>query len=336
MDISRILSAVGIIGGMGFVFGAILAIVSRIFRVEEDPRKAQVREHLPGANCGGCGFAGCDAYAQAIVEGKAELNLCAAAGESAMRAMGRIMGMEVESQDKMVAVVKCQGNLEKCSLRFIYHGPRTCRAANLAAMGDKSCQFSCLGFGDCVSACKFGAMTMKDGRIVEVNPDKCVGCRACIDTCPRSVIQMVPIKHAVQGMCSAMDSGKLVRDNCIAGCIGCGKCARLCKFGAITMKNKLPDIDMTKCVGCMMCADNCPTGALRANEDLRRHAVIHYNDCDGCGKCKEACQFDAIVGAPGEKHAVIEWNCVGCGRCVDACQHGCAEMRPGGIYRTRK
>ena len=126
-----------------------------------------------------------------------------------------------------------------------------------------------------------------------------------------------------------------MRDNCVAGCIGCGKCEKSCKFGALKLVNFLPDIDLDKCVGCMQCADNCPTGALQSNEALRRHAVIHYPDCTGCGECQKVCQFEAIAGAEGEHHSVIEWNCVGCGKCAEVCEHGCVEMRAGGIYKKR-
>ncbi len=335
MDFKIILSAAVVIGGMGLVFGAVLAIVSRIFHVEEDPRIAQVRNCLPGANCGGCGYAGCDAYAQAVVMDNADVNSCAVAGNAGAEAIGAIMGRSVLTREEKVAIVKCRGDLEKCGIRFDYNGIKTCRAANIAANGDKACQFSCLGFGDCVSVCKFGAMKFKEGRLVEVDPEKCTGCGTCVDICPRSVIQLVPKNHVVHGVCSAMDRGRVVREYCVAGCISCGKCERMCKFGALKMKDNLPNIDMSLCVGCMQCADNCPTGSLKANEKLRKHAIIHYNDCIGCGDCTNVCQFNAIAGAPGEKHSIIEWNCVGCSRCSYACPNDCIEMVTGGVFKKR-
>ncbi len=330
-----ILLPAGILGGMGLIFGLVIAFTGRIFAVKQDPVKDAVRAVLPGANCGGCGFAGCDAYAQAVAEGGAAPGQCPVAGVSGAEEIGRIMGVEVEKHEPQVALVRCQGDLETCNLRFEYDGPKTCRAASLAANGDKGCQYSCLGFGDCAAVCKFDAIVVEDGRLARIDPEKCTGCGTCVNACPRSVIRMASRRRAVLSVCSALDRGQMVRDNCISGCIACGKCARVCHFGAIKMKNNLPEIDAKRCMGCMQCADSCPTGALRANEKLRRHAMIHYPECSGCDICGAVCHFGAIIGGEGEKHSVIEWNCVGCGWCAEVCRHGCVEMLPGGPYRKK-
>ncbi|MGI6239310.1 MAG: 4Fe-4S dicluster domain-containing protein [Christensenellales bacterium] len=336
MDFNSIMIAAGTIGGMGFVFGGVLAIFNRVFEVREDPMLVAVRAALPGANCGGCGFAGCEAFAQALIDGKAQMEMCGVMNADGLKAVAAIIGADVAPKDKKVAVVRCMGSLDKCAVRFEYSGIKTCQAADLAAHGDKACQYACLGYGDCIVSCKFDALKMVDGRLVEVDADNCVGCGACVTACPRSVIQLIPERHAVLRTCSAMKRGKVVRDNCTAGCIGCGKCARMCKFGAITMVNDLPAIDHSKCVGCMQCADGCPTGALMPNEALRRRAVIHYPECIGCGKCSKVCQFGAVAGAPRERHSIIEWNCVGCGACEGVCPHGCIEMLPGSAYGNRQ
>ena len=331
----EILIPAALIGLMGLVFGAIIAITGRIFAVKQDPKRDAVRELLPGANCGGCGFAGCDAYAQAVADGTAKPDLCPVGGDQVSREIGRIVGVEVEVHDKLVALVRCRGDIETCSLNFEYDGPKTCRAAALAAMGDKGCHYSCLGFGDCAAVCKFNAIVIEDGRLARIDPDKCTGCGVCASTCPRGVIRLVPRKRAVLSVCSALDRGQMVRENCNSGCIACGKCARECHFGAIKMKDNLPEIDYDKCMGCMQCADNCPTGALRANESLRRHAMIHYPKCTGCDVCTDVCHFDAIIGGEGRRHSVIEWNCVGCGWCEEVCPSGCVEMLPGGPYKKK-
>ena len=264
MDIQSIVLAAGLIGGMGLLFGALLAVVDRIFRVEENPKEALVRAHLPGANCGGCGRSGCDAFARALAEGSADVDACAVASKDAARAIGEILGRQVKFADRKVAFVRCRGSIDKCSVNFEYRGVTTCRAAEIASGGDKACRFSCLGYGDCARVCKFGALRLTDGRLVDVIEEKCIGCGACVKTCPRSIIVLTPYKRAVQSACSAMAKGKLVRENCAAGCIGCGKCAKVCEVDAIAMVNDLPVIDYKKCVGCLKCAQSCPTGALQA------------------------------------------------------------------------
>ena len=330
-----ILIPAGIIGVMGLLFGAVIAITGKLFAVKTDPKKDAVREVLPGANCGGCGFAGCDAYAQAAADGEAPPNKCPVGGEKVAEEIGRIVGVEVQKVEDRVALVRCQGDTGSCGIRFQYDGPKTCRAASLAAMGDKSCQFSCLGFGDCQAVCKFNAVIIEDGRLARIDTDKCVGCGVCAGTCPRGVIELVGRKQAVRVTCSATDKGPVVRENCVSGCIACGKCVKACLFNAIQLKNNLPVIDHRRCMGCMQCADSCPTGALGANEGLRRHAMIHYPECTGCDNCGVVCHFGAIIGAEGESHSVIEWNCVGCGWCEEVCPHGCIELLPGGPYKKK-
>ena len=333
MDFRQILIAAGMIGGMGLVFGAVLAIVGRIFRTEDDPRKEQVRALLPGANCGGCGYPGCDAYAEAILKGEATVDKCPVGGDSVMRAIAEVMGVTASAKDRKVATVRFRGSLDRCNLRFDYDGPRDCKSASLAGEGDKACEYSCLGFGDCESACPFDAIHVTDGRLAVVDDKKCVGCGVCLTACPRGVLQLMTYSHPVHSACSAHLSGKVVRDACKAGCIGCGKCQRACKFDALKLINNLPEIDFDKCKACMQCVDNCPTGAIMAFNEMRRHAMIHYPDCTGCGDCQKVCKFEAIRGEGDAHRSIIEWNCVGCGECAEVCPHNCIEMRPGGVFR---
>ena len=163
-----------IFAGMGLLFGSLIALTGKLFHVAEDPRKEAIRALLPGANCGGCGCAGCDAYAQAVLEGKAGPAACAVAGKAAAEKIGEIIGKTVEVPEPQVATVACRGAVGVCSVRFEYNGPRTCRAAEQTAMGDKSCAYSCLGYGDCAAACKFGAIVMEEGRLARVDGEKCV------------------------------------------------------------------------------------------------------------------------------------------------------------------
>jgi len=323
---NEILKSALMLGGLGLAFGALLALVGKLFAVPEDARKNSLRECLPGANCGGCGFAGCDAYAEAVALGNAPVDKCPVGGQETAQKMADIMGVQAQAMEPMVATIMCRGDLDRCRVRFDYEGPKTCRNAALTASGDKDCRFSCLGYGDCVAKCPFGAIKVGSNRLAYVDSALCRGCGVCAESCPRGVIALVPRNHPVRVTCSAMDKGKTVRDHCQVGCIGCGKCARMCDFGALTMVNNLPHIDQDKCVGCMRCADNCPTGALRANEERRRHAVIRYDHCDGCGTCAESCRYHAIMGEKGHPHGVIDWNCVGCGQCEKACPNNCIHM----------
>ncbi|HIU47044.1 MAG TPA: RnfABCDGE type electron transport complex subunit B [Candidatus Fimadaptatus faecigallinarum] len=324
----QILIAAGILGALGLVFGGIIFIASKYLSVPTDPKRDEVRACLPGANCGGCGFAGCDNYADAVASGKAAPNLCPVGGEPVAKQIAEIMGVDAGDSERLVATVICRGSTERCRIKFDYDGIKDCRAAALVSEGDKACKYACLGLGACEQACPFGAIHINDQRLAVVDPDKCRGCRKCVSVCPRGVLQMLPVNYPVMRVCSAMEKGKAVRDACSAGCISCGKCARGCKFGAIEMKDNLPQIDHEKCVGCMNCADECPTGAIRANESLRRMALLHVNKCDGCDECRKACPFEAIQGEPGQMHNVITWNCKGCGKCVPACPNGALELIP--------
>ena len=324
----QILIAAGILGAMGLLFGAIIHVASRYLSVPTDPKRDAVRACLPGANCGGCGFAGCDNYADAIAAGNAPPDRCPVGGDAVAAKIASIMGVEAGQTEKLVATVICRGSTERCQVLFDYDGITDCRAAALVGGGDKACHYACLGLGACERACPFGAIKINDKRLAVVDPDKCRGCRKCIEVCPRNVLKMLPVTYPVYRQCSAMERGKTVRDACSAGCIGCGKCARGCKFGAITMENNLPQIDHDKCVGCMMCADECPTGAIRANETLRRVALLDIKKCEGCNDCVAACPFEAIQGKEGETHNIISWNCRGCGKCVEACKKGAIKLIP--------
>ncbi len=332
--LTNVLVASGVIGAMGLIFGAVLSIIGKKFEVPENPLQTAVRGLLPGANCGGCGYPGCDGYAAAVANGSAPVNKCPVGGDSAAQAIGQLMGVEAEAQDKLVATVMCRGGSERCQTRFEYQGPMDCKSMSLAAQGDKACWFSCLGLGDCQKSCQFGAIVVDDNRLARVDPDKCKSCGMCVASCPRGILQLLPQSVAVHRICSAMERGKVVRDICTAGCISCGKCERSCKFGALKMVNNLPEIDIQKCTGCMQCADSCPTGALRSNETKRRRAVINLNKCDGCDACAKVCKFEAITKNEEGKHMVVDWNCTGCGACQKVCPNGSVQMQQGAKYRN--
>lgn len=267
-----ILIAIGILGGLGLVFGLVLAAASKVFYVETDPRLDQLNECLPGANCGGCGFAGCGAYAEAVLKGEAPVGKCASGGNEAAKAMAAIMGVEAGEVTRKVALVRCsgartydaEGNLTKgAKMKAHYEGFHDCLAASrVGGSGPLSCKFGCLGYGSCTKVCKYGAISVKNGVAV-VDEDLCVGCMACAQVCPRKIITAVEPSQNVIIACNSLAKGAVTNRACTIGCIGCGKCMKNCPSGAITITNNLAQIDSSKCTNCGECAKVCPKGLIK-------------------------------------------------------------------------
>lgn len=252
----NILYAILVLGIMAGVFGLMLAVASKVFHVEKDPRLEPVTEALPGANCGGCGYGGCGAYAQAIVDGAAELGLCAAGGKESADQIAAIMGLESVEVARKVALVKCRGT--HASKKGRYDGLMDCAAAaKLAGNGPNNCAYGCLGFGNCVKACTRGAISLKDG-VAWVDHEKCVGCMACAAACPRGLIEAVPYEQDIVVACSSQEKGAALRKYCDIGCIGCKLCEKTCPNDAIHVFDNLAHIDYTKCTSCSACAEKCP------------------------------------------------------------------------------
>ena len=248
-----------VLGVMGAAFGALLAFASKIFAVEVDERQEQIVEALPGANCGGCGFAGCSAYAAAVVAGEAPCNKCAAGGDAAAAKIAAIMGQEAAATEKLVAHVKCSATAGKSQKKFEYSGITDCLAAMRlgGGQGPNECPNGCIGFGTCVAACPFDAIHIVDG-IAKVDHEKCVGCQTCVAACPKHVIDMVPYSAPVTVGCASTQKGAVVRKICEVGCIGCKMCERACESDAIHVTDNLAFIDYSKCIGCGKCAEKCP------------------------------------------------------------------------------
>lgn len=265
---NTIIYSVSVLGGLGLLFGIILSLASKAFAVEVDPRVEEIRKVLPGANCGACGFPGCDGLADAIAKGTAPVNGCSVGGQPVSEKVGEIMGVNAEADKKMVATVLCQGSGCKAKDKFVYDGIKDCRAANKIAGGSKSCNYGCLGFGTCQTACQFDAIDVIDG-IAVIDREKCTGCKQCIEVCPKNIIEMVPYEQRTVIKCFSNDSGKVVRKNCTIGCIGCGICVKNCPFSAITIENNLAKINYEECYvnceACGICAEVCPTGAIWTN-----------------------------------------------------------------------
>ncbi len=262
-----ILLSIAVLGVLGALFGAILAYASKIFHVEVDPKQAAVRECLAGANCGGCGYPGCDGYAAAVAKGEAPTNRCVAGGAETAAKIAEVMGVSASDVEKMVAFVPCSGTDGHAELRFNYTGPQDCRAAMLfGGKSNKTCTFACIGLGNCVKACPFDAIHIVDG-VAKVDRDKCVGCGTCVDTCPKSIIKLLPASQRVMPACGNHDKGAKVMKMCDNGCIGCMKCQRECPSDAITVLENLAVVDASKCVACGHCAEICPRHIINWFED---------------------------------------------------------------------
>lgn len=257
----QILYAVVSLGGMGLAFGLLLAAASKYLSVKQDERIPLIIEKLPNANCGGCGFAGCSAYAAAVVNGEAPVTGCPVGGAKAAEEIAKIMGVTAGASKPMKAVVLCCGKTGDTAIKYQYDGLEDCAAANRLGGGQKACQYSCLGYGNCVKACAFDAIHVENG-IAVVN-EKCVACGKCVEACPKNLIQLVPKDADFAVICSSKDKGAAMKEKCTVGCIGCGICAKNCPADAITMQDNLAVIDYEKCVGCGICAEKCPKKVIR-------------------------------------------------------------------------
>ncbi len=256
-----IINPVVVLGGMGLLFGILLSVASNVFAVEVDPRVEAVRAALPGANCGACGYPGCDGLAEAIASGEAPVNACPVGGSAVAQSVGEIMGVNAANVERQVAVVLCQGDCEKAKEKFIYQGMQDCLAASVLQGGSKMCSFGCLGCGTCEYVCKFDAIKIVDGLAI-IDKEKCTACLKCIGACPKGIIELVPYKNEHIVKCKSKDIGKEVRNNCSVGCIGCQICVKNCPVDAIGFENNLAKIDYDKCINCGICAKKCPTKAI--------------------------------------------------------------------------
>ncbi len=267
---NTVILTVVILTVLGLLLSLVLFWVAKKFKVEEDPRIDEVEKVMPGANCGGCGFAGCRAFADAAVKAKnLDHQFCPVGGNEVMKKVAAILGYEVKEKAPQVAVVRCNGSCENRPRVNDYDGASSCRVKAALYSGDTGCSYGCLGCGDCVAACKFGAISMdpKTGLPV-VDETRCTACGACAKACPKGIIELRNLgttpknNRRVYVSCVNKDKGGVARKACTAACIGCGKCAKVCKFDAITIVDNLSYIDYNKCKACGQCFFECPTGAI--------------------------------------------------------------------------
>ncbi|SEP61827.1 electron transport complex, RnfABCDGE type, B subunit [Lachnospiraceae bacterium RM5] len=261
-SILMIVASCLVVGITGLIIGVILGVSQGIFKVETSEKEIKVREALPGNNCGGCGFAGCDALAKAIAAGECEVNACPVGGDKVAKKIAKIMGATLSESTRMVANVKCKGDCKASPKKFDYYGSKDCNEVSFSIGGDKSCDYGCLGYGSCLKVCEFDAISIKNSLAV-IDKDKCKACKKCIDACPRKLIELIPYAAETKVLCNNKDMGK--------------EAVSVCK---------------NSCIACRMCEKNCPVEAISIKDNV---AVIDYDKCISCGKCKEVCKRNAIV-----------------------------------------
>lgn len=250
---------------IGLLAGVLLTIAAKFMAVKMDETAGKIIEVLPGANCGACGFAGCEDYANAIAadkEHKLKANMCTPGGNDVAMQISNILGIEFEGAASKVAIMKCSGSREKTSYSMDYQGYQNCKANKLFYRGRGLCEKACLGFGDCVKVCEYGAIKIENG-IAVIDRNKCVGCGLCAKECPNDLIEIVPDKMRVVVGCSSIDTAKNTTQICTIGCIGCKRCEKECKFDAIHVIDNHAVIDYSKCKNCTLCAKVCPTKVIK-------------------------------------------------------------------------
>lgn len=246
-----------IVGAIGLLAGVILAVASIVMAVPKDEKAEALEEILPGANCGACGYSGCSGYAAAMSKGEAQPGLCSPGGPAVAKKCAEILGAGDVEMEVKAALVHCMGSYDNTTDKMVYDGMEGCNAAILLAGGSSSCLFGCMGLGDCVRACEYGAIEVCNG-LAKIDPALCKACGKCVSACPKGLITLAPVKKQAVVRCQNCDKGKAVMDVCKVGCISCTKCVKTCPEGAISMQNGCAAVDPHKCTGCGQCAEACP------------------------------------------------------------------------------
>ncbi len=258
---AEILIPILIVGIIGLIAGVGLSLASKFMAVAVDETEEKLLEALPGANCGACGYSGCEGYARAIANGEAAPDKCAPGGAVAAAAIAEILGVAVEIGEPQVAFIACAGCPEKTAEAYEYSGLKSCMAASLVHKGPLECKFGCIGFGDCAAACPFDAISISNGR-PEIDTAKCTACGKCAAACPKALISIIPADRKIKVVCSNGKKGPEVAKGCKASCIASGLCEKACESEAIKVKGNLAVIDYSKCTACGKCAAACKRGVI--------------------------------------------------------------------------
>ena len=332
-----ILAPVLILGFSGIIFGAILAYASKIFAVKVDPRIDEIFEILPSINCGGCGAPGCLGYAESVVKGEFDINLCSPGGEETTQKIADILGTEAKEFVKMKAVVQCKGGKDKAKQLFDYNGIEDCTAAELIAGGGKACGYGCLGFGSCVKVCPCDAMFMESDDLPVVIEDLCTGCGLCVKECPRDIMKLIPVSQKIYLGCVSEDKGKAVKEVCSVGCTGCTLCAnpKTTPSGDIVMEGNLPVINFTKNINLATAVHKCPTNSFVSGVKFKPLDI--NEECDKCADkpaplCEKICPVKKCITLNEEKniYRINRETCIGCEFCKPVCPKNAIELKGEG------
>ena len=259
---NEVLIAALVMLGLTLVFGAVLAFAHRKLSVYEDPRIGAVEDVLPSTNCGACGQAGCRAFAEALVQGKAQPSMCTVSSGEAIDQIAKMLGVNAGEQEKRVARLHCAGGKSAVRLLADYQGVTSCRAAFMVNRGGRACAWGCLGLGDCERACTFDAIHMNDEALPVVAVDPCTACGDCVEACPLDLFTIEPVSNRVIVQCSSPQTGEAARSDCAVACDACGRCAMDAPEGVIRMSGGLP-ILVEPGNAPASCTFRCPTGAIR-------------------------------------------------------------------------
>lgn len=250
-----IVAVIGLIAGLG------LSLSSKYLSDPPDEKLEAIRDALPSANCGACGYTGCDDYAKAVKDGIASANLCIPGGDTTASALSKVLGIEIKVEPK-TAFIACQGDCNKAKIKYNYIGVQSCAAANSLFGGQLECNYGCLGLGDCAKVCNENGITVIDG-LARINSSICKACAKCVNACPKNLISIIPITSSCKVLCSNTDKGAKAMKVCQTSCIGCSKCVKVCEFDAINVENALAVIDAQKCTNCGKCSQACPKGCIK-------------------------------------------------------------------------
>lgn len=286
------LNTVIVIAAIGGMFALILTIADKKLHVPVDERKGMVLELLPGANCGACGSPGCEAFAAAIVDLGINISYCVACSEENKRQIAQIIGLETEVSERKTASVACRGCENPAADIYEYKGIKDCFAAAKFFSGSKACKYTCLGLGSCANSCPFGAISINDRGVAEIDSSRCAGCSVCVQHCPQQLISIIPETANVRVFCNNRDMGKKALSVCNTACISCSACVRACPSAAINLhkdgSKSIAVIDYDKCTNCGLCISKCPTKCiayLDKQEYVQQNIQQVSASCNGCIGC---------------------------------------------------